>query len=44
VPITFADVSKAGRDLDYHPQTSLAAGLRKFADWYQLERSSGRDR
>ena len=33
--ITFADIDKARRLLDYNPQTSLAAGLRKFWEWYQ---------
>jgi UDP-glucuronate 4-epimerase len=44
VPITSADVSKASRDLAYRPQTSLADGLRKFADWYLAERSKGTER
>ena len=35
--ITFADIDKARRLLDYNPQTSLAAGLRKFWEWYQQE-------
>ena len=33
--ITSANIDKARRLLDYHPQTSLAAGLRKFWEWYQ---------
>ena len=33
--ITFADITKARRLLDYHPQTSLATGLYKFWEWYQ---------
>ena len=33
--ITVADISKARRLLDYNPQTSLAAGLCKFWEWYQ---------
>ena len=35
--ITFADIDKARRLLDYNPQTSLAAGLCKFWEWYQQE-------
>ena len=33
--ITFADIDKARRLLGYNPQTSLAAGLCKFWEWYQ---------
>lgn len=33
--ITFADINKARRLLGYNPQTSLAAGLYKFWEWYQ---------
>ena len=33
--ITFADIDKARRLLGYNPQTSLAAGLRRFWEWYQ---------
>ena len=33
--ITFADIDKARRLLDYNPQTSLPAGLCKFWEWYQ---------
>ncbi len=33
--ITFADIDKARRLLGYTPQTSLAAGLGKFWEWYQ---------
>ncbi len=35
VPLTWADISKAGRLLDYHPKTSLEDGLRKFVSWYR---------
>ncbi len=44
VPQTYADVSKAGRDLGFRPTTPLAEGLRVFHDWFRqvpLERSSG---
>lgn len=33
--ITFADIDKARRLLDYNPQISLKAGLCKFWEWYQ---------
>lgn len=35
VPRTFADVSKAKRELGYSPKTSLREGMRKFVDWYR---------
>jgi|JI10StandDraft_1071094.scaffolds.fasta_scaffold07069_2 UDP-glucuronate 4-epimerase len=31
---TFADITKAQRDLDFHPQTSLETGISKFTDWF----------
>lgn len=33
VPITYADVSKANKNLGYSPTTSLPDGLRIFAEW-----------
>jgi UDP-glucuronate 4-epimerase len=35
VPLTWADISKAGRLLGYHPQTTLEEGLKKFVAWYR---------
>jgi UDP-glucuronate 4-epimerase len=35
VPLTWADISKAGRLLGYRPQTSLEEGLEKFVEWYR---------
>jgi len=35
VPLTGADISKAGRPSGYRPQTSLEAGLKKFVEWYR---------
>jgi UDP-glucuronate 4-epimerase len=35
VPVTFADVSKAVRELDYAPKTPIEAGIRAFVDWYR---------
>jgi UDP-glucuronate 4-epimerase len=34
VPITYADISKARRLLNFHPTTSLEEGLQKFTEWY----------
>jgi len=33
VPQTYADVSKAGRDLGFKPATPLAEGLARFHAW-----------
>lgn len=35
--ITFANIDKARRLLDYHPQTPVAAGLARLWAWYQKE-------
>ena len=35
VPVTYADTSELERDFDFKPNTSLRAGLRKFAEWYK---------
>lgn len=35
VQITYADIEKARRLLNYNPQTELSVGVRKFVEWYQ---------
>ncbi len=35
VPITYADVRKAGRVLGYSPRVSIREGLRRFVEWYR---------
>ena len=35
VPITYADVSKAGEVLGYSPQVPIREGLRRFVSWYR---------
>jgi len=35
VPITFADVSKARRKLDYDPRVKIAQGIPLFVDWFR---------
>jgi UDP-glucuronate 4-epimerase len=35
VPLTWADVGKAGRLLGYQPATPLDEGLKKFIAWYR---------
>ena len=41
VPQTFADVSKAGRDLGFRPSTSLAGGLSRFHAWLMPAEKAG---
>jgi UDP-glucuronate 4-epimerase len=35
VPLTWADISKAGKLLGYRPKTALEDGLKKFVAWYR---------
>ena len=42
VPLTWADISKAGRLLGYRPQTTLEEGLKKFVAWYRAADPSRR--
>jgi nucleoside-diphosphate-sugar epimerase len=36
VPVTYADTSALERDFGFKPSTSLRDGLRKFAEWYNV--------
>jgi UDP-glucuronate 4-epimerase len=42
VPLTWADISKAGKLLGYRPQTTLEEGLKKFVAWYRAADSTQR--
>ena len=35
VPLTFADVTKAEKLLDYKPRTAPEEGIKKFVEWYR---------
>ena len=35
-PLTWADISKARRLLDFEPRTDLASGLERFLAWYRM--------
>jgi UDP-glucuronate 4-epimerase len=37
VPVTYADVAKAGRLLGFRPRVPLEEGLRRAVDWYRSE-------
>ena len=41
VPATYADVSRAQRELGYSSETPLAAGIRQFCHWYVGQKSAG---
>jgi UDP-glucuronate 4-epimerase len=34
VPITYADIGRARRDLKYNPQTGIEEGIQRFAEWF----------
>lgn len=38
VPVTYADISKARRLLNYDPQTKIETGIPEFVRWYQSQR------
>lgn len=40
VSLTWADISKAGRILGYHPKTKLNDGLSRFVEWYRKQPAS----
>ena len=42
VMATWADVSKAGRLLDWHPTVSIEEGLRRSVEWYSANRDLAR--
>ena len=37
VPITFADISKARRLLDYNPQVAIEDGIARFVEWFSSQ-------
>jgi len=41
VPITYADVTKAGRLLGYSPKVPIREGLRRFVSWYRERQARG---
>jgi len=42
VPVTYADVTRAERELGYRSETPLAEGVKKFCSWYLAEKAAGR--
>ena len=41
VPITYADISKAGRLLGFRPKVPFQEGIRRFVAWYKEARTEG---
>ena len=41
VDITYADISKAEKLLNYKPATDLTEGIRKFIAWYNTRNEQG---
>jgi UDP-glucuronate 4-epimerase len=37
VPITYADVTLAGRDLGYAPKVPIEAGIARFVEWFRAQ-------
>lgn len=35
VPITYADITKAGQKLGYHPRVPIEEGIQRFATWFR---------
>jgi UDP-glucuronate 4-epimerase len=40
VPITYADITRAARDLDYAPTTPVRDGVARFWAWYRAHRAA----
>ena len=38
VPLTFADVTRAGAELGYGPKVPIEEGVRRFVDWFRAAR------
>jgi UDP-glucuronate 4-epimerase len=38
VPVTYADITRAARDLGYAPSTRLGEGIANFVDWFRRTR------
>lgn len=41
VPITYADISKAQRTLNYRPQVKIERGIPLFVEWFRKEMAQG---
>jgi len=41
VPVTFADIRKARKMLEYSPETNIRQGLENFVEWYKEKKAEG---
>ena len=41
VPITYSDITKSREKLGYQPQTDIKDGIRKFAEWFLIQKEIG---
>lgn len=41
VPVTFADITKSRKLLNYNPQTKIEDGIPKFTDWFLRQKTEG---
>lgn len=38
VSITYADITKARKTLDYRPTVGMKEGIKRFVEWYQAQK------
>ena len=43
VPLTYADISKAGQGLGYQPHTPVSDGIPKYVEWYLAKAAAAAD-
>jgi len=41
VPVTYADISRARKALDYAPKVPIEEGIERFVEWYRAQRETG---
>jgi len=39
VPITFADITNARKEISYHPKVDIEQGIAKFVEWFNADKS-----
>ncbi len=42
VPITYADISKARREIGYDPKVDITEGVRRFVEWFKRDQARSR--
>jgi UDP-glucuronate 4-epimerase len=41
VPVTYADISRARKEIGYDPRTAIGLGVSRFVEWYRREETAG---